>query len=35
MQLLGGGKRLKIPEINFGGSDTSIFGSNRKEEKSI
>ena len=35
MQLLGQGKRLKIPEINIGGgvggSETSIFDSARKE----
>ena len=30
MQLLGQGKRLKIPEINIG-SNTSIFDTGRKE----
>ena len=36
MNLLGQGKKLKIPEINIGGgSDTSIFDSNRKDNTSI
>lgn len=36
MQLFGQGKRLKIPEINLGGgSDASIFDSNRKDNKSL
>ena len=36
MQLLGQGKKLKIPEINIGGgSDTSIFDSARKDNNSI
>lgn len=36
MQLLGQGKRLKIPEINIGGgSDTSIFNGSKETQASV
>ena len=35
MQLLGQGKKLKIPEINIGGSNASIFETGRKENNNL
>ena len=35
MQLLGQGKKLKIPEINIGGSNASIFETGLKENNNL